>query len=118
MERIREEFEKQENIVREGYLKEGVALSENNLIRKKWFYLGYKSRDEEINKLKSIAEEYQESYVQIERENKGLRDALESLIPRFNYLLSISDNEGGYDFGLSVCILEIQAKIEALKDSE
>ena len=43
-----------------------------------------KNRDRTINKLKSIAEEYQESYVQIEQENKKLQIQVKHLSESLN----------------------------------
>ena len=73
IDKIMEEFEKQ------GIIWDVLGIGAYKLALDQ-FTNGSKSRDEEINKLKSIAEEYQESYVQIERENKELIDALEDII--------------------------------------
>lgn len=71
MDKVREEFEKKFHPKLPQYWR-SLEQYEDTLI-------GYKSRDEEIKKLKSLAEEYQESYIQIEQKNKKLKDQLSRL---------------------------------------
>lgn len=75
MDKIREEFEKQGIIW--DVLGEGARL-----LALDQFTNGWASRDAEIKKLKSIADDYENTYTQIELKNKKMRETLKHIAER------------------------------------